>query len=344
MGEQLQLFENHIDFKAHKKYRNGVFKTKAEIKEDLRQQGIDKIYYVLSFGGGTQSAHLLEKHLQGEIHYDYIIFSDTGAEPRFIHEQVRWWQQRKESMENKTPFYITNHNSMPHGLEEMLFRYLLTEYQRFQLPVYCSKIENGEVKPAGIMQRQCTIDFKIIPVKQKIRQLLLAKYNLNPRQRLAKNVGVVIDIGFSVDEIKRISTYQSPQFKYMYLAYPLVEGNHTTDESIDFLKQNQYPSYRSRCYLCPFNCDMRGMNWQEIIEEEPLSFLKACYLDEQLRTIQATGRKNMHSIPWLHYSRTPLIKVFQEQHKSLSLIHKEGLDSWLKEWQEYINNKYQQAA
>lgn len=83
MNVQLDLFGN--DYTQHKKYINGVFKTKQEIIELLKLEGKDDIYFVLSFGGGTQSAHLLEEHLRGNIHYDFIVFSDTGAEPEFIH-------------------------------------------------------------------------------------------------------------------------------------------------------------------------------------------------------------------------------------------------------------------
>ncbi|WP_430510755.1 hypothetical protein [Gottfriedia solisilvae] len=340
--EQLTLFEEIRNFKNHKKYRNNVFKTKAEIEKELQAKGVDKIYYILSFGGGTQSTHLLEQHLKGLIHYDYIIFSDTGAEPQFIHEQVEWWQKRQREYGNTTPFIITHHKSMERGLEEMLMRYINTDYQRFQLPVYCNKIdeETGEEVKAGIMQRQCTVDFKIIPVKQKARQLVLEELGLKSNQRMPSNVSFIIDIGFSYDEIKRINFCQSPQFKYMYLAYPLVEENLTTEDSINFLIDNQMPCKRSRCYLCPFNCDSTGVDWKEIIHEEPLSFLKACYFDEQLRLVQKTRRKVMQSIPYFHYTRIPLSEVYAEQFKHLNEQFKEELQSWVSIWKKEINRKY----
>lgn len=170
--------------------------------------------------------------------------------------------------------------------------------------------------------------------------MILKEHNLGPRQRVPNNIGVIIDIGFSADEIKRINVCQSPQFKYMYLAYPLVEDNLTTQESIDFLINNDMPSKRSRCYLCPFNCDMKGMSWDEIIEEEPLSFLKSVWVDTQMRKVQATGSKNMTSIPFLHFSRKPLIEVYEMEHRWLLAQFEDEYNEWLTLWSNKITTQY----
>lgn len=342
--EQIELFEDIPNFKANKKYRSGVFKTKSEIKSELIDQGRSQIYHVLSFGGGTQSSHLLEMHFRGEIHYDYIIFSDTGAEPEFIHDQVWWWKHRQHQIGNETPFLITHHSSMERGLEEMLMRYILTDYQRFQMPVYCNSVnEDGEVKAGGMLPRQCTVDFKIVPVKQRARQMVLQLHGLGPKQMIPNNVGFIIDIGFSYDEIRRINTYQSPQYDYVKLAYPLVEANETTENSIKFLDENGFPTRRSRCYLCPFNCSADrdiGMDWEEIIESEPFSFIKACWFDQQLRDVQASGTKIMRSIPYLHYSRRPLTDVFLREYELLAGAYKRELSRWVEEWRHYIQSKW----
>lgn len=346
--KQLTLFKETRDFREHLKYRNGTFKAKTEIIKDLEAQGKNRIYHVLSFGGGTQSAHLLEEHFRGNIHYDFIVFSDTGAEPQFIHEQVKWWKNRQKEYRNQTPFMITHHNSMEGGLEEMLWRYILTDYQRFQMPVYCNRIDEktGEEVAAGIMPRQCTVDFKIIPVKQAVRRAVMQEQGLKPNQRIPKDIAFIIDIGFSYDEIKRINTYQSPQFKYMYLAYPLVEEGITTNESIDFLIENHFPRKRSRCYFCPFNCDKKdiGMDWNEIIQEEPLSFLKACFLDELLRAVQRKGNKIMRSIPYFHYKRLPLKEVYFQDYELILKQYHEDLFIWINQWEKRIKEKYSNLA
>jgi len=333
------------DFRTHKKYKDGVFKTKQEIEQELHQKGIEHIYYVLSFGGGTQSAHLLEEHLQGKRHYDFIIFSDTGAEPQFIHDQIEWWKRRQTQYQNTTPFIITHHQSMEKGLEEMLMRYIHTDYQRFQMPLYFNRIdEYGHEQKAGIMPRQCTVDFKIIPVKQTARRLVMEKHGLSPHQRMPSHIAFIIDIGFSYDEIHRISTYRSPQYKYMYLSYPLVEQHVSTQESIDFLLAHNMPSKRSRCYLCPFNCDIEGMSWTEIIEQEPLSFLKACYFDEELRKAQRSGNKSMKSVPYFHYTRRPLKEVYQKEYEQLQQVYQGEFQQWLDTWMMDLEHKYRKTT
>lgn len=196
-----------------------------------------------------------------------------------------------------------------------------------------------------MMPRQCTVDFKIVPVKQTARRMVMESLGLEYLQKIPDDIGFIIDIGFSYDEIRRINLYQSPQFKYMYLAYPLVEENLSTADSICFLEQNEFPNKRSRCYLCPFNCDGDrdiGMDWDEIIREEPLSFLKACWFDEQLRKVQPT--KVMRTIPYLHYSRTPLVDVFQRQYEEVRHKYAGDITAWLKEWERSINKKYSEIA
>lgn len=336
------------NFRQTKKYRNGVFKSKDEIIDLLRKEGKTDIYFVLSFGGGTQSTHLLEEHFRGNIHYDFIVFSDTGAEPQFIHRQVAWWKERQKKFGNTTPFIITHHGSMRFGLEEMLFRYIKTDYQRFQMPLYFTKIdEQGNEVPAGMTPRQCTVDFKIIPVKQAVRKRIMEKYGLKPRQRFPDNVAIIQDLGFSFDELNRVSTWRSPQYKYVYMAYPLIEQGLTTEDSINFLKEHGFPEKRSRCYFCPFNCGADraiGMDWEEIIQEEPLSFLKACYFDTRLRETVKSGDKRLISIPYFHYSRKPLVEVFSREYEKLMKIYGRDLKSWILEWENFIKEKYGNAA
>lgn len=343
-SKQLLLLKD--DYSQHKKYINGILKTKEEIMEIAHETGRTKIFKVLSFGGGTQSSHLLDLHFKGLIDYDYIVFSDTGAEPQFIHDQVAWWQNKQKEVGNTTPFIVTTHNSMKRGLEEMLMRYIFTDYQRFQMPLYFNKVtEDGEIVKGGLMPRQCTGDFKIIPVQQATRRLIKEKIGLQPRQQMPKDIAIVMDIGFSYDEINRVGGYVSHQSKYIYLAYPLIEMGESTKDSIDYLIENDYPSKRSRCYFCPFNCSGDrardiGMDWQEIIDTEPLSFLKAVFFDDELRRRQSTGEKNMQSIPYFHFSRTPLKEVYAEDYERIMRSNEGYIDHWKNDWLEFLWNKY----
>ena len=333
------------DYRDLAKYKKGMYKPEQELLAEFAKSGKTKVYRVLSFGGGTQSSHLLEEHLKGNIQYDYIIFADTGAEPQFIHDQVEWWRKRMITKGCKTPFIITQHNSMQRGLEEMLFRYMLTNYNRFQMPLFF-KIpqDDGTLKNGGMMPRQCTGDFKIIPVQQESRRRIKTELGLKHTQQIPKNVGILMDIGFSYDEVNRIGGWVSHQSKYIYLNYPLVEMGQTTKDSIELLTKSGFPDRRSRCYFCPFNCDKAkkdiGMDWDEIIEHEPLSFLKACYFDTQLRKVQSTGAKNMQAVPFFHYARVPLKEVYAEEYKEALQQCASELKWWIAEWHAHIEKKY----
>lgn len=333
-------------FRTHKKYQNGLFKTKDELLRMAEENGQTHVIRILSFGGGTQSSHLLDLHFKGEINYDYILFSNTGAEPEFIHEQVAWWQKRQQMVGNQTPFIVTEHNSMKRGLEEMLMRYIYTDYQRFQMPLYFNKVaDDGTITKGGLMPRQCTGDFKIIPVQQAARRLIKQTRGLTPRQKMPKDIAILMDIGFSADEINRVGGHVSHQSNYIYLAYPLIEMDESTASSITYLMERNYPSKRSRCYFCPFNCSGDrardiGMDWQEIIDTEPTSFLKAVFFDDTLRQVQAMGVKNMRSIPYFHFSRRPLREVYQNEYEALQEAYAPFMDAWQSEWAQFLSDKY----
>jgi hypothetical protein len=363
---QMQLMDFN-DYRMEKKYVDGVFKSKEELVEIAKSEGRTRVFKVLSFGGGTQSSHILELHLRKEKGYEYdaIVFSDLGAEPYFILNQVKFWQERQKQYGNTTPFIITHHSHMERGLEEMLFRYMFTDYNRFQMPLYFKKIDyKGEVVPGGLMPRQCTAEFKIQPAQKAVRDYLKDTFGEESNEKLENGVrvenqeetkkkrklfpktwAIIFDIGFSYTELNRVNTYRSPQSSYIYLGYPLVEAGHSTEDSINFLIENNLPTKRSRCYFCPFNCSGDrakeiGMDWLEIVEDEPFSFLKACYFDDKLREVQATGRKAMTSIPYFHFSRTPLKEVYAAQYEILNARYKEDLIAWEKEWFSYLLNKY----
>ena len=332
------------DYRSLDKYKKGVFRPKEDIMELSESIGRKNIYKVLSFGAGTQSTHLLEMHFRGEIDYDYIVFSDTGAEPKFIHDQMEWWRSRQKEVGNKTPFIVTNHNAMTRGLEEKLWRYILTDYKRFQLPLYCNEeCSNGTlIKKCGLLPRQCTGDFKIVPVQQAVRKYIKEEIGLKQNQMIPKDIGIVMDIGFSFDEIRRVGGYKSHQSDYIYLSYPLIEFGKTTEDSIRFLKQNSFPTKRSRCYLCPFNCDKAeiGMDWMEIIETEPLSFLKACYFDDRIRNLIKDKMERFNSTVYFHYSRKPLREVYERYYARIEEVYSVELSRWIRQWESFISDTY----
>lgn len=299
----------------------GLIESKQSLINRLTSEG-KKIFRVLSFGGGTQSAWLLDQYIQGRIDYDLIVFADTGAEPQFIHRQVDWWRKRVE--DHGVPFRIVTHHRMTRGLEEMLFRYIFTSYDRFQMVAYC--------EGAGMLPRQCTVDFKITPVLQEARKTVMGERKVFPDDWV-----IVVDIGFAADERHRAKRNQSVQYKYAWLTYPMIDTGITVEESLRYLRDRGYPDQRSRCYFCPFQSDQKtGMSWREIIEREPLSFLKACWLDEQIRAAVRSGRKRLTTLPYFHHSRQPLAEIYRADYERIRAEHAVELAKWIEEMKKLI--------
>ncbi|RKO63231.1 hypothetical protein [Caldibacillus debilis] len=295
---------------------HSLIKSKNEIIQDLKAQG-KRIFHVLSFGGGTQSAWLLDQHIRGFIDYDLIVFADTGAEPQFIHEQVAWWKQRMRDQGCTTPFQIVTHNRFQGGLEEMLFRYIFTDYDRFQMVAHC---DGG-----GMLPRQCTVDFKIVPAQRAARRMVMGKNSTFPN-----DVAIVMDIGFAADEQRRAKRNQSLQYSYVWLTYPMIDAGISTEDSMEYLRNNNFPIRRSRCYFCPFMSDKKpGMSWHEIIKDEPFSFLKACWIDEKLREVVRNGHKKLKKLPYFHVERQPLRDVYRDYYLSLYSQYYAQLNTWI---------------
>ena len=76
------------------------------------------------------------------------------------------------------------------------------------IPFFTKNLDTGEI---GIGLRQCTKDFKLIPIQKKIREL----YDINPRKDKIKML-----IGISIEEAVRMKPARE---KWIENTYPLVE-------------------------------------------------------------------------------------------------------------------------
>jgi len=109
----------------------------------------------------------------------------------------------------------------------------------------------GEDGRTGMIRRQCTSEYKIVPVERKIRDLL----GLKPRQHWPKDVAVNQFFGISADEQRRV---RIPKELWKRHRYPFVfERPMRRDQIVDWLQTN-YPERRvprSACLGCPFHSD-----------------------------------------------------------------------------------------
>jgi len=116
----------------------------------------------LSLGGGVQSSVIAEMIVEGEIQpVDVVLFADTGDEPDYVYEQVRYLKQRLSTV--GVPLETVSSGNIIDDI--------VSERRRIaSVPLYT--MVDGQI---GRMRRQCTREYKIAPVEKRVRQILLEK-------------------------------------------------------------------------------------------------------------------------------------------------------------------------
>lgn len=139
----------------------------------------------ISLGAGVQSTTMALMAAAGEISPmpDCAIFADTGWEPREVYAHL-------ERLEKALPFPVYRVNNG--NIRESIQKQAGTKEGRFASVPWWTMGPDGR---RALGRRQCTKEFKLVPIARKQRELVGAK----PRQRLP--IGAVeVWIGISVDE------------------------------------------------------------------------------------------------------------------------------------------------
>lgn len=256
----------------------------------IKQQYDDdkKHVHVLSYGGGTQSTALLLMALKGEINGvipDYIIFSDTGWEPKSIYD----WIDKVNNYIKKTferEIIFTNGGN----IREDLLNAVKYGKRVASLPFYTLS-DDGE---RGMVMRQCTMEYKIQPIKRKIKELLGYKKN--------EKVKEIVHMwkGISTDEIQRVKPMKE---KWLVAEHPLVDiVNMDRSACIAYVEREGLGTpAKSSCIGCPFHDDTM---WLDMKKNDPESWEDAVYIDKQIRRMP-----KLDSECYLHKSCKPLDEV-----------------------------------
>ena len=96
------------------------------------------------------------------------------------------------------------------------------------IPVFTINSKTGK---KGLLRRQCTSQYKILPVNKKIRDLL----NVGYRKRVPKDTVVEVLMGISYDEIIRM---KDNRIKYITNVYPLIDKKFKRQDCINWMKEN----------------------------------------------------------------------------------------------------------
>ena len=118
---------------------------------------------------------------------------------------------------------------------------------------------NEQGEKGMVRHRQCTGDYKITPVVQKIREL----YGLKPRQRMLETE---LWLGITIDEAQRMKDNQN---KKITNRFPFIEMMMNRGDCMNFMRENGFPIPRkSACVFCPYSSDR---TWTDIKENNPNS-------------------------------------------------------------------------
>lgn len=252
-----------------------------------------KHIHVLSYGAGTQSTALLLMALKGEINGvipDYIIFSDTGWEPKPVYDWLHKVNDHIKEKYDREIVFSDNGNirdDIMNGAETG---------RRFASIPFFTKDKYGN---KGMVRRQCTNEYKITPVNKKIRELL----GYVPRKRVREMVHIWK--GISTDEIQRVKPSREI---WQTAEHPLVDVvDMDRDQCIKYVEDEGLGTPpKSSCIGCPFH---NNAMWIDMKVNDPESWEDAVEVDKKIRELP-----RFKNAAYLHRSCQPLDKVeFKEQ-------------------------------
>jgi len=282
-------------------------------------------YHVLNLGAGVQSTALALMFEEGLISKDErvpvgeggdpatpdaAVFADTGDEPQEVYDHLLWLESQVKSFPifRVSAWEYADRRSgatTPQGDRKIRRDALKPDNgQRFaSLPLFT---KGG--KRVGKLMRQCTSEYKILPITKFIRYDLLG---LKFRQHMPKHVRVDQYIGISTDESERATRVRVNMDKTQRWSnprFPLLEWGMSRSAVIKYLSGRvPHKTPRSACVFCPFHDDNE---WLRLKTEDPGSFASAVEFDHALRgegDIVAT--RGLKDQVFLHRTCVPLDEV-----------------------------------
>lgn len=247
--------------------------------------------HIISLGAGVQSSTMALMAAHGEITPmpECAIFADTHAEPRHIYEYLDYLQ-------GLLPFPIIKVSGG--DMRQMIIDSCgpNKDKARFAAAPFFVKLDQAK---EGRVRRQCTREFKITPIEQKVRELC----GLEKGERAPKGEVLAEQwIGISMDEITRM---KDARVKWIHHRFPLIELKMTRMHCLMWMKEHGYEQpAKSACTFCPYRSDK---DWWKMKNEDPESFADAVNIDRHIRA-GASGMRERNEL-YIHRSLKPLEEV-----------------------------------
>jgi len=196
---------------------------------------------VLSLGAGVQSSALALMASDGVIfpRPDFAIFADTQQEPKAVYDHLSW-------LETLLTYPVIRVTAGDLGTFEVKIRKSGNTGIDIMIPAYTLAADGTR----GMISRQCTKNYKIIPIVNKIRDAV-GKDALKEWRKAKSSKPLVRQlIGISMDEADRM---RDNRLSWIKNEYPLVDKNLTrTDCDVWFYNRTGRHAPRSACVFCPF--------------------------------------------------------------------------------------------
>lgn len=248
-------------------------------------------FRVISLGAGVQSTTLALMAACGEVGPmpDCAIFADTGAEPQSVYDHLDWL------CSGVLPFPV--HRVMEGaGLAQIIGKKRPTG-ARVHMPI--PAFVGGKDGRAALLNRSCTQDYKIRPIRRKVRELIGLTGKRSPTEPVVEQW-----IGISLDEAHRMKDAREPWVKHRW---PLIEKRMTRADCLAWIAKHSYPTPpKSSCTFCPFH---DAEQWAAT-RSDPAAWSQAVEMDERVRHLWA-GR--VPTPIYLHRSLKPLAEAVEQQ-------------------------------
>jgi hypothetical protein len=240
----------------------------------------------LSLGAGVQSSTLALMMVKGEIEPPACaIFADTQWEPKAVYTWLDW-------LEKQLPFPV--HRVTQGNLRTAILG-RSAGIRASSIPWHMRD---------GMGRRQCTLDYKINPLRRKMREIV------------GKKGQAQVCIGISTDEAHRMKPSRN---KWQHHTWPLIELRMTRADCLVWMERNGYPTPpKSSCLGCPYHSDQQ---WAEI-KKVPEEWADVIAVDKAIRVVPKMLKQQ-----FMHRSCKPIdqVEFTNERQTDLFINECEGM-------------------
>ena len=253
---------------------------------------MDGVKACVSFGGGVQSTTLAWLVINKDPRIGRIIdvwptlfvFADVGDEPEEVYTHV---ERMKGVIEGAgLEFATVRRPGM--GLGEQYLRWRDLKTAPKSLPFF---VESDTT--AMPLRRQCTHDFKVEPLRKKVRGWVGVPRGYKGEPLVEEWLGI------SADEAQRekVSTEAWRRFRH-----PLLEMGWRRSHCHEYMESLGETAPRSACVFCPFHT---ASEWKRV-SKDSAGFDRAVAVELAAQEAHRAGTFKVDSVPYLHRSRVPI--------------------------------------